>query len=129
MEEKRGEERRQFVRIDDSTKVRYQVIKSFRLVTSHTENISEGGIRLPILQRLQPGMVLEVELYFPQHSKPAVVTGTIVWIKEVGDLKFPFVVGIKFLSVDQASLNKIRTYIQSKRSDKLVGWIEPGQEA
>jgi c-di-GMP-binding flagellar brake protein YcgR len=118
------QERRKFIRINESLKVRYQVLRSFRLVTSHSKDFSEGGIRLPVIQRLQPGMVLEIEIYFPQYQKPAVATGEVVWIREIEDLKFPFVVGIKFINIDAASLNKIRNYIRSKDSDKYIGWIE-----
>ena len=117
------EERRQHIRISDSLKVVYQVLKSFRSVTSNTRDISEGGIRLPILQRLQPGMVIELELHLPDLRKPIRAIGEIVWLKEIEDLKFPFVVGVKFINIDTVSLGKIRDYIKEKSHEGYIGWI------
>ncbi|MDD3296457.1 MAG: PilZ domain-containing protein [Candidatus Omnitrophica bacterium] len=118
-------ERRQHIRINDSLKVSYQVIKSFRLVVTQSKDVSEGGISLPILQRLSPGMVIDLEIYLSDSQKPIKATGEIMWLKEIKDLKFPYMVGIKFLKIDSASLNRIRTYVLKKlNKEKEVGWIE-----
>ncbi|MFA7677164.1 MAG: PilZ domain-containing protein [Candidatus Omnitrophota bacterium] len=118
-------ERRQSIRINDSLKVSYQVIKSFRLVSTQSKDISEGGMSLPILQRLSPGMALDLEIYLSDSQKPIKATGEIMWSKEVTGLKFPYMVGVKFLKINPAALNRIRNYVLIKLSkQKEIGWIE-----
>lgn len=121
-------ERRQSVRINESLSVKYQVVKSFRMVTSRSKDISEGGICLPILQRLQPKVKLDIEITLESNARPIKAIGEIIWMREVADLRFPFIVGIKFLKIKPEALDCLRAYIKEKSPEAHIKLIEKEKE-
>lgn len=117
-------EKRQSVRISESLRVSYQVVKSFRMVTSNSKDMSESGVRLPVLQFLQAGMKLDMEIYIDGSGKPIKLIGEVVWSKKIDGFTFPFLAGIKFLKIHPDSLNRLRTHIKKNSPTDYVGWVE-----
>lgn len=111
-------ERRKYIRVKVSLRVTYQVLKSFRPITSYTRNISEGGLCLPIPQRLEPGILVECESYPLLFKEPIVVTGEVVWLKERGWVQLPFMIGVKFVNIVSKCQEQIRNYIWSKLNEE-----------
>lgn len=118
------EERRKTIRITESFKVDYQVVKSFRMVSSRSQDISEGGMCLPVLQRLQPKMVLDLEIYLEGERKPIKAIGEIVWLKEIKDLKFPYLSGIRFIKIVPEAASRLKSYIDKKSASQHVKWLD-----
>jgi len=120
-------ERRQKVRINESLSVSYQVVKSFRMVTSRSQDISEIGIRLPILQHLQPEVKLDMEISLDDSKESIKAIGEVIWSKKSEDLRFPFVAGIRFLKLDSDSLERLRAFIKQRAPLGQVELIEKSQ--
>ncbi len=118
------QERRKTVRINESFKVVYQVVKSFRMVSSQSRDISEGGICLPVLQHLEPKMILDLEIYLEGGQKPIKAVGEVVWLKEIKDLKFPFLIGIKFIKINPEGANRLHVYIKEKAEEEHLKWLD-----
>ena len=75
-------ERRRFVRLDMSAGVNYRVLESLRdHIKSYTKNVSEKGIMISLSERLEPNTLLEINIKFPDDTKPICGIGKIVWIK------------------------------------------------
>ncbi|MFH1363665.1 MAG: PilZ domain-containing protein [Candidatus Omnitrophota bacterium] len=121
------EERRKTIRITESFKVDYQVVKSFRMVSSRSQDISEGGICLPVLQRLQPKMVLDLEIYLEGDKKPIKAVGEVVWLKDIKDLKFLYLSGIKFIKIAPEAASRLKSYIDKKAASEHVKWLEKNE--
>lgn len=53
-------------------------------VSLHTvcRDVSEGGLGIPINERLQPGTRLRLTIQVPEESRPVMATGEVVWCKE-----------------------------------------------
>ncbi len=118
------QERRKYIRVNEDLTIGYQVLKSFRRVTSHSEDISGGGIRLPVLQPLQPGMVLELEFRLPKENKIFKVVGEVAWQDRLEGMNFKYIVGIKFKDIDENIRNRIVNYVKDKAGDGPFGLIE-----
>ncbi|MCF7908635.1 MAG: PilZ domain-containing protein [Candidatus Omnitrophica bacterium] len=117
-------ERRQLVRISESLRVSYQVVKSFRLVTSNSNDVSESGMRLPVLQFLQVGMKLDMEIYLGEVDKSIKAIGEVVWSKKAENFTFPFIAGIKFLKISPEAAAKLRVHIKKNSPIDHVEWVE-----
>ena len=112
-------ESRKSVRINESFRVAYQVVKSFRMVSSQSRDISVDGICFPVLQHLEPKMILDLEIYLEGSSKPIKAVGEVVWIKEIKDLKFLYLCGIKFIKINPEGANQLKTYINVRASEQI----------
>ncbi len=86
-------------------------------------------MRLPVLQHLQPKMKLDMEIYLSDTAKPIKAIGEVIWSKKGKGLRFPFVVGIKFLKIDSDSLDRLRAYIKQKAPKGQVELIEKNKGA
>jgi hypothetical protein len=115
-----GEERRRFPRAEFPCKI---IISSpLRLLTSHTENIGEGGIRVILEEKLDPFTVVGLELFF-ERERPIKCRGRVVWVVEkvnpIERIPLLFDTGIEFTKISECD----REYIR-----RLVNKIIPSEE-
>jgi hypothetical protein len=120
--EKSGAERRTAPRAIFPCRI--MISSPVRLLVSHTENISEGGIRVMLEERLSPFTMVGIELYFDKN-KPIKCKGKIAWIKEITNpvdrAANMFDTGIKFIDVgefDKAYLKKLVSSFGPKDLEK-----------
>lgn len=119
------QEHRQHIRINESMTITYKILKGLASFSSKSQNLSEGGICLPAYQRLDEGLVLELAIYFPENEHPLTVRGQVIWRKDNPDKRFPFLVGIKIMSIDPAAKERLTNYVKRQSGDnKTIGWIE-----
>jgi len=104
-------ERRQYTRA--LFPCRIMISSPIRLLISHTEDISEGGIRVMLEEKLSPFTMVGIELYFDKN-RPMKCKGKIAWVKEITNPieKMPsmFDTGIKFIDLtdfDKLYLKKL----------------------
>lgn len=74
-----GQEKRRFPRV--AFPCRIAVGSPLRWLTSHTEDISEGGIRVILEERLSVPALVNLELFF-EKGKSIKCRGRVVWIEE-----------------------------------------------
>ncbi|UCC95945.1 MAG: PilZ domain-containing protein [Candidatus Omnitrophota bacterium] len=122
-------ERRQYVRLSEALKIVYKIVNPppDGQSGSFTENISGGGIRFAVKQRLKRGLVLSLEIYLPGFVEPIVATGEVVWVHRKEDLELPYSVGIKFITIDLVDRGKILSYIRQKiveNKSPEISWID-----
>ena len=80
MKTQEGEERRKYPRVKLRVEVSYQKVDSY--LHRFTENISEGGCFIETDEVLPPRTEVPLEFSFPNHSKPLVIVGEVVWVVE-----------------------------------------------
>ncbi len=123
-------DKRENVRIDEHLTVSYHLLKMPHRVSSRIADISEGGVRLPVMHQFTLGTILEIEICSSELPKSIEAIGRVVWSKARKDMRFPFEVGIKFTKIDPSDYNQLRQYIRrvyKAKEAKDVGWIE-GEE-
>lgn len=97
-----GQERRQHARAEFLCKI--AIGSPARWLVSHTENISAGGIRVFLEERLKPFSPVSLELFFG-NERPMQCKGKVVWVKErVNPLEmdsqpFLFEIGIRITEI------------------------------
>jgi len=116
-----GQERRRFPRVVFPCKT--AVGSPIRWLTSHTENISAGGIRVILDERLRVYNSVSLELFFEKEAATK-CNGRIAWVKEeanpldMQNRPTMFVTGIEFIEI----LDYDREYI--KRLVKLLSFLK-----
>lgn len=113
-----GKERREFERIDGVVSVKYKAHKAvFR--DAGAKNISGGGIRLALAEKLTPGTVVELEIAIPDDSRPFQAKGEVVWTEEVnitGDSVGRYHdTGMKFIEIDPICLGRVFSYFHQQK--------------
>lgn len=97
-----GRERRRFPRINRKIQVKYRVTGSGPLPVSgegETRNVSRGGVRIHLDERLPIGTVLELEMRFPFSPVPFAAKGLVVWVDDHTDAEGRFPAGVRFTEV------------------------------
>ena len=101
------EERRKFIRIKKAFTVKHRMSSTLLGGVCLYEDISAGGLRLPIFQRLEPGMSLELDISLGELTEFIPALGRIVWVNEQFDARLPFVAGVEFVEIERVDRNKI----------------------
>lgn len=103
------DERRKFIRYDCSFKVNYASQGTVSLEChSMAENISRGGMRLPVSRLLKNGSELSLAIYARNDKSPIPARGTIVWMnKDISVSRFNAEAGIEFTDVNQDDVDKL----------------------
>lgn len=120
------EERRKYIRINESLAVHYQILKAFMKSGSRSKDISGGGICFPVLQNIPVGTILELEIESPQIVRSIKATGMVKWIKKRENLQFPYEIGVEFINIDSTDRNNLINYIKERAKDKEspdIDWL------
>lgn len=109
-----GEERRQHLRFKHDLEVEYNVEKKPRLTNGRTLDISKGGMKLVLDEKLPNGAIINIKIQTPE-KKMIEVEGRVIWTKESGGMdaqgKRFFHSGIKFIGIREPSGIYLAEYI------------------
>ena len=110
--DRKNEERRRHVRISDSFRLNYRIAPDGLHSSCCSADISEGGIRFNLYQKLEIGALLKLEIYLKGSAEPLSAIGRVAWIKETPGKEYPFEAGIEFSVFAHSFLNEIKIHIQ-----------------
>jgi hypothetical protein len=103
---------RLFERVNGELAVRYSPQGTDGEFCSTTRNISGGGIRMPLLKRVRPGTMLDLEIF--KHSADVDIVfrcmGRVMWTWDSPEDKKEehiFEAGVKFLNPDLSCIGKL----------------------
>lgn len=120
-----GSNRRGHPRFKNKIEVEYSVEKKARLKSAKSVNISQGGMKLLMDEKLQNGTVIDLKIEVPETRKIIEVEGEVVWSKDF-EIKDPtgkrfFNTGIKFIAIKEPQgihLSEYLAALESKPSQK-----------
>lgn len=120
-----GRERRKHVRFKKCLEITYIVKKGANSKKGgETMDISEGGIKLLLDEKLNKGMVLDLIIELPDSKRTAEVEGEVVWSEDVKEKdasgKRLFYSGVMFSAIKDPSGRSIIDYIRSLALDLKV---------
>ena len=114
------EENRKFVRIEWPVIIKYKTVDD-----PHAEDqivgrdISEGGVRFIIYERLVKGTKLEMQIQVPFDPMPILAKGEIAWIKKIGDEDSrTFEAGAVFEGISPIDQKRLKMYIENEIKDR-----------
>lgn len=117
-----GSERRKYIRVGKSLLVSYTVIdaaEGYRETV--TRNISGGGIRLPLKEKLAIGTLLKLELELLKEKKRIQLEAKVIWIRpNPEDKGFPYEAGIEFINIGFAERTMLSNCVQYLDRDRLL---------
>lgn len=103
-------DRRMFERVDGRLAVRYRWDDNDREQYASTINISGGGMRLSLFERLSPGTILDMEISRVNFDGNSRCKGEVVWVKNVSEVsrgKVGFEAGIRFIGLNLIFIKEI----------------------
>ncbi|MFA6320676.1 MAG: PilZ domain-containing protein [Candidatus Omnitrophota bacterium] len=120
-----GRERRQHPRFTQSLAISYSVLKKSiaKNISGKTIDISEGGAKLLLDEKLPLGTALSLKILLPNSGNTAEVAGDIVWTEdaagtdELSGKRF-FYSGVKFSSIKEPFGKNFIDYIRSIPADQ-----------
>ena len=114
------QETRKFVRIEWPVVIKYKTIEE-PCTQDHivSKDISEGGARFIVYERLMKGTKLNVQLEVPFDSMPLFATGEVMWIKKIGgENSKMFEVGVTFKGINQNDQKRLKMYIENEIKER-----------
>ncbi|HOW42171.1 MAG TPA: PilZ domain-containing protein [Candidatus Omnitrophota bacterium] len=110
-------ERRKDLRVNNSVMVRYWIGDGFLKTGSRSADMSTGGVRLPLHQKLEPGTKVELSIEIENNAKPLIASGQVAWVERKKHPQYPFEIGIKFTRIDSGTLERLKKYLESLPPD------------
>ena len=118
-----NKERRKFVRVNFPCEITTQSASS-RRISTYAKNISAGGLRVFLTEKLKISSIVEINIY--QIAKePINCKGSIVWVfsrkdpDNEGELMFD--TGIEFSQIKDKDLEEIKKLVTSIIEGKIKG--------
>jgi len=110
-----SKERRRFVRIKFPCEITTQKPQR-HIISTYAENISAGGIRFIIEERIEPSSIIDLDLYGITKD-PIVCKGKVNWAFTRKDPfnqnRILYDVGIEFCQIKEKDVNEIKKLIVS----------------
>ena len=104
-------ERRRFPRRTLVCKITAIFGERLLMLSSHTENVGIGGIRVILQEKLHISTEVEIELFLEDREKPLKSKGQIIWVRELNPEKIQprfFDTGIKFIGMNSSDQELLR---------------------
>ena len=116
-----GENRRLHERFNKDLDVEYSVRRTPHLKKSRTVDLSKGGMKLLLDEKLPKGAILGLKVYISEKRRTIEVDAEVVWTNDA-DKKDPsgkrfFFSGLKFIAIKEPAgihLSEYLTHLESK---------------
>ena len=112
-----GQERRQHARFENDIEIEYNIEKRPRLKNGKCINISQGGMKLTLDEKLPNGAIIDLKIHTSEKNKTIEVEGEVVWTNESEERdpqgKRFFHSGIKFICIKEPAEMRLCDYIAS----------------
>jgi len=111
------EERREHKRFEQDLEVEYGIEKKLHLNKGRSVNISKGGMKLLIDEKLSEGAIMDLKMCIPEKKKVIEIEAKVVWTKDAQNTdatgKRYFNSGIKFIALKEPAGILFSDYINS----------------
>ena len=116
-----GEERRSHERFNKDLEIEYSVQKRPHLKNGRTVDLSKGGMKLLLDEKLPKGAIMGLKVYIPEKKRTVEAEAEVVWTNDA-DKKDPsgkrfFFSGLKFIAIKEPAgihLSEYLTHLESK---------------
>lgn len=105
-------DRRKEVRLNKTFEVSLCPSKYLLQTNALSRDISEDGICLISPYKMDIGEIIELGVQLPELKKPSLVTGEVVRRNESDDPKFPYLMGVKFVKIEEDLRRQIQEHMR-----------------
>jgi len=114
-----GTDSRLFERLDGELAVRYSPRGSDREFCTTTKNVSGGGARMSLLKKLEPGTILDLEMFRYNTDLKVRCSAKVVWVWDEpmskGDEQH-FEAGVKFQNAHLLYVGRLMDYLEKQNN-------------
>lgn len=111
------EDRREHKRFEKDLEIEYSIEKKARLNNGRTVNISKGGMKVLIDEKLSKGDIMDLKVFIHEKRKVVEIEAQVVWTKDSdysdSSGKRYFYSGLKFMALKEPSNIRFLDYINS----------------
>lgn len=114
---------RLFARVDGELGVRYSPQGSGREYCTTTKNISGGGVRMPLLKKLERGSVIDLEIFKHNTDLRTRCRGKVAWIWDKPmdeEKKQMFEAGISFIDRQLLCIGRFINYLEGQNTGNIL---------
>ena len=104
-------ERREYYRLGQGVPIAHRIAGSLLGGSTATADISGGGLSFPTFQKLDSGMVLNLDINLPGSQKAIIAQSRVVWQAENKGLSERFLIGAQFVKIEELDRDKIMRYV------------------
>ena len=113
------EDRRKFLRLNVGISTTYELLPQGVSSRSTAKNISESGVQLSVLQPIDPGTRLRIDVPLPGRPKPITFVGEVRWCRpqppEEQQLSVPLMnIGVEFIDVTPDDARAIAQFVEAQ---------------
>jgi c-di-GMP-binding flagellar brake protein YcgR len=112
-----SKERRKTVRIETALDLTYRSEKKRSSQKAYTENISTGGLKMHVAEKLPKGATIHAEISMPNSNDPILARGIIAWSEDspgkMVDGRRVFAVGVKFIHLKPLERRRLSSFIEN----------------
>jgi len=112
-------ERRKYIRLDTSVNIEYKIAgRTLPEKTTKSRNISAGGVRIFLKEKLHVGNRLEMQFTLTPGSNPINVIGIVAW-QNPPDQNGEYDTGVQYANIENNDIHKITEYVLKCLGQKL----------
>lgn len=109
------QERRKRVRLNKTTMITLCPSQYLLRTNALSRDISEDGICLVSPYKIDIGQTIELSIHLPEFKKPAFVVGEVVRRNETDDPQYPYLMGIKFITITPSVRQQLQEHMRFYR--------------
>jgi len=123
--------KRKCVRLDLRSNVNFNIIettedevsaKRFRAVG---KNVGAEGMLLTAEEELKPGVMLDLEVFFPDKPNPVYIKGEVRWCLSIKEEPSKFDIGVRFRNVDENNAFLLVEYVCGHLGKEILKRLSP----
>ena len=113
------EDRRKFLRLNVGISTTYELLPAGLANRTTAKNISASGVLLSVLQPIEPGTRMKVEVPLPGRPKPLTFVGEVRWCRpqppEEQKLSVPLMnIGVEFVDISPQDVLAIAQFVENQ---------------
>ena len=133
MSDKSFQDKRKFVRLDFRTEVNSNIVETSdekppkKLFRAVGKNVGAEGMLLTSNEELAPGVILDLEVLFPEKPNPVFIKGEVRWCLPIKEEPGTFDIGVRFQDVDKNSAFRLIEYVCGHLGQEVLKRLKPNE--
>ena len=121
------EDKRKAIRVSATLEVTFREVENDLPNGARGQNISETGIRIPLIHLPAANSLLEIEIRSDNFKASVKAIARVAWVVDRSEGKFPFEAGLKFVNLGPAERATLHDYIvhsAEQGGDQEIHWLD-----
>ena len=133
MSDKNYDNKRKCVRLDFRTDINFNIVETSdeetpkKLFRAVGKNVGAEGMLLTSNEELAPGVILDLEVLFPEKPNSIFIKGEVRWCLPIKEEPGNFDIGVRFQNVDKNSAFCLIEYVCGHLGQEVLKRLKPNE--